>query len=117
SFVDSHISPTRRSSDLFEALASPQFLNINSQKDKLYYASNKAIWEIDINTNVLPTQALIHLQDKNIYALNVDPISDDIYLSDAVDFVQSSQLYRYNSEGKLLDSFEGGIITNQFLFP
>ena len=43
------------------------------------------------------------------YGLSVHPNSNEIYVTDAVDFVQSGWLYRYNNVGTLLDSVNTGI--------
>ena len=43
------------------------------------------------------------------YGLGVHPQTDEIYITDAVDFVQSGWLYRYNNSGGLIDSVNTGI--------
>jgi hypothetical protein len=46
----------------------------------------------------------------NWYSLGVDPQNGDLYLSDAIDYVQQGIVYRYDAQIQLRDSFRTGII-------
>ncbi|PIZ05881.1 MAG: cell surface protein, partial [Flavobacteriales bacterium CG_4_10_14_0_8_um_filter_32_5] len=46
----------------------------------------------------------------------INPYSNNIYISDAKDFVQNSSILRYSKNGLLLGSFQAGIISGGFLF-
>lgn len=80
------------------------------------YFQNLNLFKLHINSTELPNSPFIDLSTKNVYGLAVDPVSDDIYMSDAVDFVQNGAVLRYDSQGKLLDSFTVGINPGAFSF-
>ena len=50
------------------------------------------------------------------YGLGIDPYSGDIYLGDAIDQVQRGVVYRYKSDGSVLDTFRTGINPGFFSF-
>ena len=50
------------------------------------------------------------------YSMAVDPVSSDVYVSDAVDNVQPGNIYRYLSSGEPVDAFPAGIIPCGFCF-
>ena len=48
--------------------------------------------------------------------LTVDPRTSEVYLADALDYVQPGWVFRYSARGELLDSFQVGIIPGAFCF-
>lgn len=48
------------------------------------------------------------------YGLTVNPVNSDVYVADAIDYVQSGIVYRYSSDGALLDNFRVGITPGAF---
>jgi hypothetical protein len=46
----------------------------------------------------------------------VNPFNNEVYVSDAKDFVQRSEVYRYRSDASPVGSFKAGIITGGFYF-
>ena len=48
------------------------------------------------------------------YALGVAPDTEEVYVGDALDYQQRSIIYRYSSEGELLDTFTAGVIAGDF---
>jgi DNA-binding beta-propeller fold protein YncE len=44
------------------------------------------------------------ISGKNFYGLGVDPVNDNIYLSDARNFQTQGIIYAYSSTGTILDS-------------
>jgi YVTN family beta-propeller protein len=57
------------------------------------------------------------LPNKVLYSAAVNPTSGDLYVSDVKDFVSKSTIFRYSSDGTLLDEFTTGIISGDFFFP
>ena len=55
-------------------------------------------------------------QQGGYYALDVDPVSSEIYVADAIDFIQRGMVYRFTSSGKAIDSFQTGIGPGSFCF-
>ena len=107
---------TIESSLVFPIGNHPEDLVINGAGNKLYYSDgswSKAVYEFGINDINLSTTPII---DRSFYGLGYDPISNEIYGSDAVDFVQQGWVYRYATTGLVVDSFQVGIIPGSFAF-
>ena len=65
--------------------------------------------------NAAGTSDMIYqLKSGSLYAANI--IGDEIYLSNAKDYVQNSEMIRLDLDGKVLDKRESGRITNGFLW-
>lgn len=50
------------------------------------------------------------------YGIAVDPVSKDIYITDAKNYVSPGTLYRYNTQGKLMTTFGTGDIPSHMVF-
>ncbi len=48
------------------------------------------------------------------YGLTVNPVNSEVYVADAIDYVQPGVILRYSPEGELLDEFKVGIIPGAF---
>lgn len=93
----------------------PWRLKINGSFDTLYYLNN-GIYQMPINATQLSNVPLV-AENKNVfYGLGIDPTNGQIYVSDAIDYVQKGIVYRYQSNGLLINSFKAGIIPNDFYF-
>ena len=107
---------TIESSLVFPIGNHPEDLVINGAGNKLYYSDgswSKAVYEFGINDVDLSTTPII---DRSFYGLGYDPVSNEIYGSDAVDFTQQGWVYRYATSGAVIDSFQVGIIPGSFAF-
>ncbi len=93
----------------------PWRLKINGSADTLYYLNN-GVYALPINATQLNQQPLIPESKRLFYGLGVDPFSNVIYVSDAIDYVQKGIIYRFQSNGQLINSFRAGIIPNDFYF-
>ena len=94
----------------------PEDLIINGTGDKLYYSDgswSKAVYEFGINDTQLPATVFIN---KSFYGLGYDPVWNEIYGSDAVDFTQQGWVFRYATTGIVVDSFQVGVIPGSFAF-
>jgi DNA-binding beta-propeller fold protein YncE len=80
------------------------------------YLLNRHLWVMPHTSEGLPSQPMIEADERLLYSLGVDPVSGDIYLSDAIDYIQAGLVFRYNRYGTLLDSFTAGIIPGSFCF-
>lgn len=92
----------------------PMALITNAAKDKLYYNLNGAVYELNTSATSLPSSAAIN---RNFYTIGIDPESGYLFGSNAMDFVQSGYVARYDvSSGNIVDSIQVGIIPGNFYF-
>ena len=92
-------------------------LKINDKGDMLYWIDG-GVWRMAIDAAELPAEPFIKpIEGATLslyYALGVAPDTEEVYVGDALDYQQRSIIYRYSSEGELLDSFTAGVIAGDF---
>lgn len=93
----------------------PGNLKINGVGDMLYYFDGD-IYRSSIDITSVPTSAFVSSGSRNLYGLGVDPSNEDVYVSDALDYVQPSKIYRYDKNGNQIHSFNAGITSGNFAF-
>jgi hypothetical protein len=91
-------------------------LKINGTGDQVYYFDNNGVNTIAISDTAAPVTPFIAVNTRNFYGLGVDPANGDVYVSDALDYVQASRIYRYDKNGNLIQSFTAGVISGNFAF-
>jgi hypothetical protein len=77
---------------------------------------NSGIWKLGIKQNTMNQQPFLIVGNHLYYSLAVDPKTSEIYLSDAIDYLQRGVVYRYSAQGAKIDSFKTGIIPGAFCF-
>ncbi|MCA6364124.1 MAG: hypothetical protein IM638_13890 [Bacteroidetes bacterium] len=82
-------------------------LCVNAQGTTLYFLQN-GVRAMLITDQQLPAQAFIAQGQRNYYALASLP-NGELMVSDAVDFVQRSYIYRYSASGAELQHVRAGI--------
>ena len=104
---------------------SPSRLNINGTLDTLYFLSggwqastnaNNGVFQMAVTANALPGHPFIYQNTKLFYGLGVDPNSSQVYVSNALDFIQPGIIYRYSPNAVLIDSFLTNVIPAYFCF-
>ena len=93
----------------FPAGQTPGNLNVNGTGDTLYYLNN-GVFQLPVAANSLPTTPFIPTDGRNFYSLGVHPATGDVYVADALDYVQRGKVYVYSGQGQLKYSFLAGII-------
>lgn len=94
---------------------------LNGARDTLYLINND-IYRMAVTDTHLPVRPFIEAEvDENgtkhkLYGLSVNPANSEVYVADAVDYQQAGVVYRYSSQGTLLDQFSVGINPNGFAF-
>ncbi|HQQ93180.1 MAG TPA: DUF5074 domain-containing protein [Bacteroidia bacterium] len=114
----SRINPADHSLELvlpFSSSRNPFKLCINGKKDTLYF-TDKDIYRMSVNDASLPQLAFIPAAGRSFYGMGIDPKTSDIYLSDALDYIQRSQILVYNARGEKKTEFKAGINANGFYF-
>jgi DNA-binding beta-propeller fold protein YncE len=100
----------------FSPARTPNFVRYSSPANQILFSDSGGIYTMQATDTVIPTSAFIPSDNWNVYGLNADPSTGDIYISDAVDYQQASKVMRYSRTGSPLDRFSAGIITNGFVF-
>lgn len=89
---------------------------INKTGDTIYYI-NGHLYRFSVENENIRGEIFIENSSGHFYyGLGIDPDNSDIYLSDAIDYMQSGVVYRFSSNGKLIDKFGVGINPNGFVF-
>ena len=97
----------------FEMGDSPSEVQLNGTKDKIYWL-NDDVWEMDVTAEHIPVHPFLPYNGTFYYGLTICPRSGDVYVADAIDYMQQGMVYRYSKERELIDSFYVGIIPGAF---
>jgi len=93
-----------------------RFLRASGSGEQLFYVqNNKQLCQINTQPPY-QAQKITSLPVQNVYGLAVDPQTNQLYLSDALDYNQNADIFRYRSNGELINQFKGGLLTNGFFF-
>lgn len=95
---------------------SPKYLSIDGKGKKLFMIYENHVYQKDLNSNNPNLQKLFSYSLQTLYGFNIAPLTGDFYISDALDFDQASDIYRFDSTGTLIRNFKAGRITNGFYF-
>lgn len=97
----------------------PQEVKINGTKDTIYYI-NKHVFRHPVLSDTEPELYIKSpyegIYSGGYYGLGIDPFSSDIYVADAIDYVQKGVVYHYNANKMPIDTFKVGIIPGEFCF-
>ena len=91
----------------------PSEVQLNGTKDKIYWI-NDDIWEMDVTADRVPVRPFLPYDGTIYYGLTVCPRTGDVYIADAIDYVQQGMVYRYSKDRNLIDKFYVGIIPGAF---
>lgn len=97
----------------FELGDSPSEITINGDKTTLYWI-NDDIWKMNVDSPQLPQAPFIENINTKYYGLTVNPYNSEVYVADAIDYMQQGIIYRYNSTGGLVDKFYVGVVPGSF---
>lgn len=92
-----------------ELESSPEQLRINKSGDQLYFL-NEDVYSMHIDEEHLPLQPKLNASGRNFFTLAVHPEDQTIIVTDAGNYVQNGWVFRFASDGMLLDSVQAGII-------
>ena len=98
----------------FPANDFPSRLCINGTGDMLYYLNN-GIFRMGLNDTSFPLSTFIPSVSNSFYGLGVNPVNNEIFVSDAIDYIQRGKVIRYDGNGMQLSKITAGIIPGDFL--
>ena len=94
----------------------PSEVCINKSRDTIYFI-NRSIWKLSVDEDLFPKEPFIPNNNGDyFYGLAVDPETSEVYMANAIDYVQDGIVYRYSPQGNPLDSIRVGIIPGAFGF-
>lgn len=99
----------------FSSNDNPGNLKINATLDTLYYL-NKGVWQLPVNSELSLAKKIIPQSNTNFYGLGIHPQTGEIFIADALDYVQKGNVLRYNSNAEFIKSYKVGIIPSDFIF-
>ena len=103
----------------FTAADYPTELSVNGTGDTLYYL-NRDVYRFAVEGDAEPMLFLHGPADPpgygGFYGLMVNPGSSELYVSDAIDYMQPGVVYRVSPDGTPLDTFQVGITPGAFCF-
>jgi len=112
------INPESRSIERefrFRLGESPSEICLNGTRDTVYFI-NSGIWRMDIGAQRLPIKPFLKYSGTIYYGLAVDPLTSEVYVADAIDYVQPGVVYRFKADASPVDTFRVGIIPGAFCF-
>ncbi len=86
----------------------------NGAKDTIYYL-NGGVWRFSAD-DYENHEEIIKTENGIFYGLGVDPETSEIYVSDAIDYVQNAVVVRYRPDSSPVDTFKVGISPGSFTF-
>lgn len=93
----------------------PSEVTLNGRADTLYFI-NKDVWRMDVAAMELPSKPFLKYNGTRYYGLAVDPHSSDVYVADALDYVQPGIVYRFTAGAVPVDTMRVGITPGAFCF-
>jgi hypothetical protein len=99
----------------FELGENPKILRVDAVGQSIKWIIDKKMYSIGSSATTLSSPQVLTLNTSNIYAFDIDPSSGDLYIGDALDYTQASQIFRFDKNYLQLDQFKAGINTTQFL--
>ncbi|MCX6253957.1 MAG: hypothetical protein NTV31_05700 [Bacteroidia bacterium] len=95
--------------------ASPSCLQIDGIGQNIFYL-DKGVRQMDINSTDLPPTPLIPESGSYFYKIAINPINSDIFITDAVDFVQQGYVLLYKNDGTFVSKQRADIIPGSMCF-
>lgn len=101
----------------YEFDGTAMIMKANSNGSALYVFYNNEVRRFDLATLALSETFNIPAPEGGtFYNMAVNPVSGDLYVTDAKNYMMNGTVYCYSSDDVLLSSFEAGIIPSAMLF-
>jgi DNA-binding beta-propeller fold protein YncE len=99
----------------FESGEGVSAIGLSADRNILYFLG-AGVFALRTDANALPDCPLVEEDGGLFYGLGIDPANGDIYVADAVDYVQRGAILRYRANGEKVAEFRAGIIPGRFYF-
>lgn len=100
----------------FNSIAdSPNSLRIDTSRKTLFYLNNN-LFKHSISANQIELTPYISSGNSIYYGLGISPFNNEIYLADAIDYIQPGKVYRYNASANIIETLSVGLIPQDFTF-
>lgn len=100
---------------VFGADDHPSGLTTNGTRDTLYFI-NRDVWRMPVTADALPREPFLSYTNTIYYEVGVDPLTSEVYVADAIDYVQHGVVYRFSPKGAPVDTIRVGITPGGFCF-
>lgn len=87
-----------------------------SANGEIVYVLAYDLYKMPVSAITFPSETFIPSDGRSFSALAVNKQNGEIALADAVDFSSNGVVYRYTSEGELVNSIEAGVIPGHILY-
>jgi YVTN family beta-propeller protein len=94
---------------------SPTCLQIDGKGETLYFLLN-GVRKMAIDAGSLPSEVFIPELNNNFYKMGVNPLNDEIFVTDVADYIQKGKILRYSKGGTLISQMEADIIPGTLCF-
>ncbi len=113
--INPHNFANRGNSYFSDPFASPTSLCINATGDTLLYL-NQGIFRMSVTEDNLPETAFIPQNSRLFNTLGIDPITSEIFVTDAIDYQQHGLVLHFSRNGELKGTYSAGIIPGNLCF-
>lgn len=93
----------------------PSKLTFDARNNRIYFIA-RDVWRMEADAESLPTEPFLPYAGTLYYGLGVDPDTAEVYVADAIDYVQHAAVYRFTPDGEAVDTLRVGIIPGSFCF-
>lgn len=103
----------------FDMNDSPRSLTINGNRDTLYFVNRHVYRHAVIGSaepEIFIANPYTQLYAAGFHGVGVDPGSSEVFVTDAIDFMQPGLVYRFQADATPVDTFRVGIIPRTLNF-
>jgi hypothetical protein len=87
----------------------------NGTADTLYFLDG-GVCRFTAAAGSVTASVVIPQGSYNFYGLGVHPLSGEVYVTDAVDYIQAGKVLVYRSNGMFKEQFDVAVIPSDFCF-
>jgi YVTN family beta-propeller protein len=113
--IDTHTNTIKKRFPFPSITDSPTCLQINKEGERLFFILN-GIRGMNIDADHLPSEIFIPHNEYIFYKMGVNPFNDEIFVTDAVDYIQKGNILRYSKDGALVSEMQADIIPGGLCF-